>query len=154
MEAPSATSCDPLAGRAVREPRAGRAVREPVAGRGGGELPAPYDGLLRAYAAALAGSRLAHSSRAVYLRRARGYLAWIASEVAGGRLAGEPLADMTAAVRAARAYHRALAGRCTPRTADGVRAAVEDFHTRLGLGGTGIPRAPAPPPLATPVRKT
>ncbi|MFC7100678.1 hypothetical protein ACFQQB_09515 [Nonomuraea rubra] len=88
MEAPSATSCDPLAGRAVREPRAGRAVREPVAGRGGGELPAPYDGLLRAYAAALAGSRLAHSSRAVYLRRARGYLAWIASEVAGGRLAG------------------------------------------------------------------
>ncbi|GAA4960373.1 hypothetical protein HD597_012553 [Nonomuraea thailandensis] len=105
--------------------------------------------LLGAYAAALAGSRLAPSSRAVYLRRARGYLTWIAAAVAGGRLAEEPLADMTAAVRAARAYHRALTGRCTPRTADGVRAAVEDFHTRLGPGGTGIPRGPAPQPLAT-----
>ncbi|MCF6475355.1 hypothetical protein FAF44_44410 [Nonomuraea sp. MG754425] len=50
-------------------------------------LPAPYDGMLRAYAAALAGSRLADSSRAVYLRRVRGYLAWIAVAAADGRRA-------------------------------------------------------------------
>lgn len=99
-------------------------------------LPAPYDGMLRAYAAALAGSRLADSSRAVYLRRVRGYLAWIAVAAADGRLPSAPLTDMTAAIEAARAYHRALA----PRTAGGVLAAVEDFHTRLRLGGTGIRR--------------
>ncbi|UBU11310.1 hypothetical protein [Nonomuraea gerenzanensis] len=119
-----------------------------------GELPAPYDGLLHAYAGALAHSRLAPSSRAVYLRRVRAYLAWIAAAVADGRLAEEPLADMTAAVRTACAYHRTLAARDSPRILTGVLAAVEDFHTRLRLGGTGIPRGATPPPLVTPVRGT
>ncbi|NJP94267.1 hypothetical protein HCN51_33340 [Nonomuraea sp. FMUSA5-5] len=137
------------------------------------ELPAPYEALLRSYETALAHSHLAPSSRTVYLRRVRAYLAWIAAATADGRLpdgrlpdgrigdgrcvderdrwpVGEPLADMAAAVGAARAYHRALTARCSPRTADGVLAAVEDFHARLRLGGTGIPRRPAPQPLAPP----
>ncbi|GAA2206542.1 hypothetical protein GCM10009850_020000 [Nonomuraea monospora] len=116
-------------------------------------LPAPYEALLRAYTAALARSHLAPSSRAVYLRRARAYLAWIAAAVTDGRLPGEPLADMTAAVHTATAYHQSLTGR-RPTTTTAVLAAVEDFHTRLRLGGTGIPREPAPRLHATPVRKT
>ncbi|TYB69091.1 hypothetical protein FXF51_07500 [Nonomuraea sp. PA05] len=119
--------------------------------RAAGMLPAPYDALLRAYTAALARSHLAPSSRAVYLRRARAYLSWIAAAVADGHLPGEPLADMTAAVRTATAYHQSLSG---TTTATAVLAAVEDFHARLRLGGTGVPRGPAPRPYAIPVRKT
>ncbi|MFB4270602.1 hypothetical protein [Nonomuraea sp. GTA35] len=150
---------------AVSAARAGRA----------GDLPAPYGAMLRAYAAALAGSRLADSSRAVYLRRVRGYLAWIAATATDERLPDErlpgerladgrslggcsagvppvrgPLGDMTAAVHTARAYHRWLDGRRAPRTTAGILAAVEDFHARLRLGATGIPRARARDPQDRP----
>ncbi|MEV1249441.1 hypothetical protein ACIBO2_58070 [Nonomuraea sp. NPDC050022] len=115
------------------------------------DVPAPYDGMLTAYAAALADSPLAISSRAVYLRRVRGYLAWVATASARGLLAGEPLADTIAAVRTAHAYHGQLDGRYAPRTINGMLAAVEDFHTRLRLGATGVPRERAP--ITEPDRK-
>ncbi|PZG05166.1 hypothetical protein C1J01_43790 [Nonomuraea aridisoli] len=95
------------------------------------------------YAAALAGSSLAASSRAAYLRRVRAYLAWVTAASARGLLPAGPLADTVTAVRTAHAYHDLLTGRYAWRTVNGVLAAVEDFHARLRLGATGIPRARA-----------
>ncbi|NRQ40889.1 site-specific integrase [Nonomuraea sp. NN258] len=105
-------------------------------------MPAPYDAMDSAYAAALAGSRLAASTRAAYRRRAGHYLAWLALQDGPG------LRDMGAAVAAAHAYRRHLAGRYATRTINSVMAAVEDFHARLGLGATGVPRETAPKSLA------
>ncbi|MEU8104056.1 hypothetical protein AB0C18_10055 [Nonomuraea muscovyensis] len=99
-------------------------------------LPAPYDRMLSAYAAALAGSRLACSSRATYLSRARRFLAWTAGTTAGD---ARPLAEMTAAVRTARAYRLHLEGGGYARgTIDNHLIAVEDFFARSGLGSTGL----------------
>ncbi|MFI6921195.1 hypothetical protein ACIBIZ_14670 [Nonomuraea spiralis] len=107
-------------------------------------LAAPYDTMLAAYAAALAGSPLAASSRASYLRRVGRYLTWVASASDQGLLAREPLADTIVAVRTAHAYHGELGGRYAPSTINSTLAAIEDFYARLHLGATGIPRqAPA-----------
>lgn len=112
--------------------------------RRAGGLAAPYDTMLAAYAAALAGSPLAASSKASYLRRVGRYLTWVAAASAGGLLAGEPLADTTVAVRTAHAYHGELDGRYAASTINSTLAALEDFYARLHLGATGIPRRPAP----------
>ncbi|MFI7705621.1 hypothetical protein [Nonomuraea sp. NPDC049480] len=64
----------------------------------------------------------------------------MAAVSADGPLASEPLADTIAAVRTAHAYHGQMRARYAPRTMNGLLAAVEDFHDRLRLGPTGIPR--------------
>jgi len=109
-------------------------------------LPAPYDGMLSAYAGALAGSPLADSSRARYLSRVQGFLAWTAGAAADGTVAGSPLADLTAAARTAHLYHRRLRdGGYAPATIDGALAAIDDFYARRGLGATGARRERARP---------
>ncbi|SEL86790.1 hypothetical protein [Nonomuraea pusilla] len=104
------------------------------------KLPAPYDGMLAAYACALAAAPLAESSKATYLSRVRRFLAWTA-EAAGG---ADRLADTGAAVCAARDYRRHLQDvRYAPATIDNVLAAVDDFCARRGLGVSGAVRARA-----------
>lgn len=101
-------------------------------------LPAPYDRMLSAYAAALAGSRLAGSSRVTYLSRTRRFLAWTAGTAAGD--AG-PLAEMATAARTARAYRLHLEGGGYARgTIANHLIAIEDFFARTGLGSTGLRR--------------
>ncbi|MEU8251542.1 hypothetical protein [Nonomuraea sp. NPDC048916] len=107
----------------------------------GGRLPSPYGGMLSAYAAALAGSRLADSSKAKYLSHVGDFLAWTAEAAAGGTLTADPLSDMSAAIVTAHDYDRHLKERrYAPATIDNILAAVDDFYARRGLGATGICR--------------
>jgi hypothetical protein len=104
-------------------------------------LPPPYDGMYTAYATALAGARLAESSKSRYLTRVRAFLTWTADASARGVLGHDPLGDMSAAIRAAHGYHRHLRdGGYAPATIDGVLAAVDDFYGRHGIGATGARR--------------
>ncbi|MFG1945833.1 hypothetical protein [Nonomuraea sp. NPDC048826] len=104
-------------------------------------LPHPYDGMFAAYAAALAGARLAESSKSRYLTRVRAFLSWTARASAGGALGRDPLGDMAAAVGAAHGYRRHLRdGGYAPATIDGVLAALDDFYARRGIGATGVRR--------------
>ncbi|MGP4103046.1 hypothetical protein [Nonomuraea sp. KM90] len=104
-----------------------------------GRLPAAHEAVISAYATALAGSALADSSKAAYLRRVRGFLRWIATEGDG------PPADMAAAVRVAQRYGLHLRhARYATTTVDGVIAALDDFYARSGLGATGLRRRCGP----------
>jgi hypothetical protein len=104
-------------------------------------LPPPYDAMYAAYATALAGARLAESSKSRYLTRVRAFLAWTAQASARGVLGRDPLGDMAAAIRAAHGYVRHLRdGGYAPATIDGVLAAVDDFYDRRGIGATGTRR--------------
>ncbi|GAA3507798.1 integrase/recombinase XerC [Streptosporangium album] len=105
--------------------------RQPV------ELPPPYDRALADYGAALSGSPLAESSRAKYLSRVRGFLAFVAEASADGMLDGDALTDPAAATWAVRDYRRHLKnGRRAATTIDNVLAAVDDFHARSALAVT------------------
>ncbi|WP_326640327.1 tyrosine-type recombinase/integrase [Streptosporangium sp. NBC_01755] len=106
-------------------------------GRRPAQLPPPYDRALADYGIALEGSPLADSSRAKYLSRVRGFLAFVAEASADGMLDGDPLADPAAAAWAVRDYRRHLKnGRRAPITIDNVLAAVDDFHARAALAVT------------------
>jgi integrase/recombinase XerC len=96
--------------------------------------------VLAGYAAALADSPLADSTRAKYLSRVRGYLAWAADAAAHGLMDGDPLTG-PAAASAVRGYRLHLRdGGRAPATIDSALAAVGDFHARRGLTTAEAPR--------------
>ncbi|GHE27106.1 hypothetical protein GCM10017673_31430 [Streptosporangium violaceochromogenes] len=108
----------------------------PPARRGRRPVPLsdPYAAVLADYTGALRRSPLADSSRAKYVSRVRGYLAWIGEAAAYGLLDGDPLTDPAAATWAVRDYRRHLKdNHRASATIDNVLAAVDDFHARRGL---------------------
>ncbi|MER7130567.1 tyrosine-type recombinase/integrase [Streptosporangium saharense] len=101
----------------------------------------PYATVLADYAAALGHSSLAESSRAKYVSRVRGYLAWVGEAASCGLLEGDPLADPAAAAWAMRDYrHHLKNDHRAPATIDNALAAVDDFHARRGLNATQVRR--------------
>jgi hypothetical protein len=75
---------------------------------------------------------LAPVSRAKYLSRLRGFLAWLADSDASG----DPLNDAAARDWAVRDYRRDLkvVRKAAPTTINNTLAAIDDFYTRRGLG--------------------
>jgi integrase/recombinase XerC len=75
---------------------------------------------------------LAPASRAKYLSRVRGYLAWLADSDASG----DPLTDAAARDWAVRDYRRDLkvVRKAAATTINNALAAIDDFYTRWGLG--------------------
>lgn len=105
-------------------------------------LPEPYGEILGDYAAALAGSPLGPSTQAKYRTRVRTYLAWLVAATAAGEIRGDPLTFPTARDWAVRDYRRYLKRerRAATSTINNHLAALDDFHTRLGLGNAAIRR--------------
>ncbi|MBB5967174.1 tyrosine-type recombinase/integrase [Planomonospora venezuelensis] len=96
-------------------------------------LCALHTAVLGDYTTALEHAPLADSTKAKYVSRLRGYLAWLAGQA--GALDGDPLADPVTATRAVRDFRRHLKnGRRAPNTIDGYLSALDDFYTRRGLG--------------------
>ena len=115
------------------------------------ELPAPYAALLGEYVASLDHAPLAASSRANYVSRVRGYLSWLAET----DVDGDPLGDPTARDWAVRDYRAQLktVAKAAPTTINSHLAALDDFHTRRGLGTAAarredLPRRSAPKALS------
>jgi site-specific recombinase XerD len=98
-------------------------------------LPLEFAAALAGYQRALRGAPLAAATRAKYVSRARGYLAWLASTADYG-LNAAPLEEAAArdgAVRDWRAWAKTVA-RLRPATINNTLAAIDDFYTRRGLG--------------------
>lgn len=88
------------------------------------------------YQRALAGAPLAPASKAKYIARVRGFLAWLDTGGYDTAVDGEPLTEPAArdgAVRDWRAWAKTVA-RLQPATINNTLAAVDDFYTRRGLG--------------------
>src|SRR5258708_9099127 len=79
-------------------------TRVPVVGAGPTQLPARLDQVLAEYAAALGRAPLQPTSRAKYLSRVRGFLAWLAA----ADIDGDPLRDPAARDWAVRDYRAHL----------------------------------------------
>jgi site-specific recombinase XerD len=105
-------------------------------------LPAPYDQVLAEYHAALAQAPLEPTSRAKYLSRVRGFLAWLAAS----DVDGDPLGDPRARDWAVRDYRRHLKAfrKAAPATINTTLAALGDFYQRRGLGAAAARREDAP----------
>ncbi|MGH9061346.1 MAG: tyrosine-type recombinase/integrase, partial [Acidimicrobiales bacterium] len=107
-------------------------------------LTGRYATALSEYVTALARSPLGTSTRDKYRRNVRGYLGWIEL----GEVDGDPLdvaADRDGAVRDYRAHLKTTPGRRgnrrrSPATINNVLAALDDFHTRRGLGRAVVRR--------------
>ncbi len=129
----------------------GAAAAVPPAPRRGARstpLPAGYVGFLDAYAAALAEVPLAGDTKRTYISRVRMYLAWLAGPAASRRSKGDPLTSPRARDWAVRDYRLYLLRDATPkrsvRYSNNALAALDDFHTRLGLGKADIGRDDLP----------
>lgn len=88
------------------------------------------------YQRALAAAPLSAASRAKYVARVRGFLAWLEDAGRDPELDGDPLEDPAArdgAVRDWRAWAK-TAARLRPTTINNTLAAIDDFYTRRGLG--------------------
>ncbi|ONF73969.1 tyrosine-type recombinase/integrase [Amycolatopsis keratiniphila] len=115
-----------------------------TSGNTGSAEPAPtplptgrYAAALTEYETGLARSPLGASTRDKYRRNVRGYLLWLEL----GECDGDPLTDPAARDWAVRDYRAHLkttpgrrGGRRSPATLNNVLAALDDFHTRRGLG--------------------
>lgn len=98
-------------------------------------LSAPHAAVLADYTAALEHTPLADSTKAKYVSRLRGYLAWLADQAEAGALDGDPLTDAVAVTGAVRDFRRHLKnGRRAPNTIDTYLSAIDDFYARRGLG--------------------
>jgi integrase/recombinase XerC len=101
-----------------------------------------YDQVLHDYATWLQLAPLAPASRAKYLSRVRGFLAWLAS----ADVTGDPLTDPAARDWAVRDYraHLKTVGRASPATINNTLAALDDFYVRRGLGAAAVRREDLP----------
>ncbi|NAS20262.1 tyrosine-type recombinase/integrase [Herbidospora sp. NEAU-GS84] len=94
-------------------------------------LSAAHTPVLAAYAAALETAPLAASTRAKYVARLRGYLAWLA----GQSFDGDPLTDPATATGAVRGFRRHLKNaQRASTTIDTYLSALDDFYARRGVG--------------------
>lgn len=117
-------------------------TRSSASASGNTQLPPAYAEVLADYAAALEGSPLGPASRRKYYSRVRAYLAWLAAASEAGEVRGDPLTFPTARDWAVRDYRRHLKrqARAATTTINNHLAALDDFHTRLGLGAAAIRR--------------
>jgi integrase/recombinase XerC len=125
----------------ITEPPPGVAELAPDPAAVGGLRSAAAETLVD-YAAALDSSPLAASSRGKYRQRVAGYLDWIIGEAAAGRLRGDPLTEQAPRDWAVRDYRRHLKvdRKLSATGINDVLAALDDFHTRLGLGPAAVRR--------------
>ncbi|MDQ6899166.1 MAG: tyrosine-type recombinase/integrase [Candidatus Dormibacteraeota bacterium] len=120
----------------VPETTSGNRVRQ--RGRAPLQLPTSYDHVLAEYMIALERAPLEPATRAKYLSRVRGFLAWLAET----DVDGDPLVDPAArdwAVRDYRGYLKAVR-KSAPSTINTTLAALGDFYGRRGLGAAAARR--------------
>lgn len=129
-------------GRAESPESASGNTQPPQGGSAGADLPAVHAEALADYTAALAGSPLGPGTRAKYRTRVRAYLTWLAAANDVGEVRGDPLTFPTARDWAVRDYRRHLKRdrRTATSTINNHLAALDDFHTRLGLGTAAVRR--------------
>jgi site-specific recombinase XerD len=134
--------------RVPETPPAGSENRTP--GRRGATptpLPAEYEEILGGYATALEVAPLSADTRRTYVSRVRQYLAWLHRDT-GERRSGDPLTLPGARDWAVRDYRRYLLREADPkrsvRYCNNTLAALDDFHTRRGLGRADIARDDLP----------
>ncbi|GAB3973039.1 hypothetical protein GCM10029978_051490 [Actinoallomurus acanthiterrae] len=91
---------------------------------------------------------MAADTKRTYLSRVRMYLAWLADPDANRRSKGDPLTNARARDWAVRDYRLYLLRDAVPkksvRYSNNALAALDDFHTRLGLGKANIGRDDLP----------
>ncbi|XVQ11600.1 tyrosine-type recombinase/integrase [Spirillospora sp. CA-255316] len=133
----------PQAERRRAEQRARRRGARPT------PLPEALQAVFTAYERDLTqpGGPLDADTVRVYASRVRQYLAWLATALAGGTVAGDPLADPGARDRAAQGYrtHLQTVAKRKPATINAHLTAVDDFYRRRGLGPAAAERADIPP---------
>jgi len=102
----------------------------------------PYEAALLDYQARLERAPLQPSSRRKYLSRVRGYLAWLSETDTDG----DPLTEPAARDGAVRDYrsHLKATRKAAGATINSTLAALDDFHTRLGLGPAAVRREELP----------
>jgi integrase/recombinase XerC len=107
------------------------------------DLPGPFSDAMADYSKQLRMAPVAPPSRAKYLSRVRGFLAWLADSEA----LGDALNDGAARDWAVRDYRQDLkvVGKAAPTTINNTLAAIDDFYTRRGIGPAAARREDAPP---------
>ncbi|MDP4510246.1 tyrosine-type recombinase/integrase [Nonomuraea turcica] len=118
----------------------------PAAGARPTRLPAAYDTVLVEYAAALERAPLSAETRRTYRSRVRMFLAWLADHAA--TYTADSLADRQARDWAVRDYRMWLLRDGTAKRSrvyvNSALTALDDFHTRRGLGKAIVGREDLP----------